>query len=28
VIIVNITFAYLAIHGADSVVSSYTTEPR
>jgi hypothetical protein len=28
VIVVNVTFAYIAIHGADRVVSSYTTEPR
>jgi hypothetical protein len=28
VIIVNLTFAYIAIHGADTVVTSYTTEPR
>lgn len=28
VIVVNIVFAYLAIHGADSIVSSYNTEAR
>jgi hypothetical protein len=28
VIVVNVVFAYVAIHGADTVVSSYTTEPR
>jgi len=28
VILVNAVFAYVAIHGADGVVSSYTTEPR
>jgi hypothetical protein len=28
VIVVNIVFAYLAIHGADSSVSSYSTEAR
>ncbi len=28
VVLVNIVFAYLAIHGADSIVSSYSTEAR
>ena len=28
VVLVNIAFAYIAIHGADPVVSSYSTEPR
>jgi hypothetical protein len=28
VIVVNVAFAYVAIHGADTVVSSYQTEPR
>ena len=28
VILVNAVFAYIAIHGADTVVSSYQTEPR
>ena len=28
VVVVNAVFAYIAIHGADTVVSSYTTEPR
>jgi hypothetical protein len=28
VILVNAVFAYLAIHGADTIVSSYQTEPR
>ncbi len=28
VIVVNMVFAYIAIHGGDKVVSSYTTEPR
>jgi hypothetical protein len=28
VILVNAVFAYVAIHGADTVVSSYQTEPR
>ena len=28
VIVVNIVFAYLAIHGADTIVSSYSTEAR
>ncbi len=28
VVVVNIVFAYLAIHGADSIVSSYSTEAR
>ena len=28
VILVNLVFAYVAIHGADTVVSSYQTEPR
>lgn len=28
VILVNAVFAYVAIHGGDQVVSSYTTEPR
>ena len=28
VIMVNVVFIYIAIHGADTVVSSYTTEPR
>jgi hypothetical protein len=28
VVLVNAVFAYLAIHGADHVVSSYRTEPR
>lgn len=28
VIVVNVVFAYVAIHGRDQVVSSYTTEPR
>jgi hypothetical protein len=28
VIVVNAVFAYVAIHGADTVVSSYQTEPR
>jgi len=28
VILVNVVFAYVAIHGADTVVSSYQTEPR
>ena len=28
VVIVNVVFAYVAISGADPVVSSYRTEPR
>jgi hypothetical protein len=28
VILVNAAFAYVAVHGADSVVASYNTEPR
>lgn len=28
VVLVNAVFAYLAIRGADHVVSSYRTEPR
>jgi hypothetical protein len=28
VILVNVVFAYIAVHGADTVVSSYQTEPR
>ena len=28
VIVVNTIFAYVAIHGADTIVSSYQTEPR
>lgn len=28
VILVNAVFAYIAIHGADTIVSSYQTEPR
>jgi uncharacterized membrane protein len=28
VILVNAIFAYLAIHGADTIVSSYSTEAR
>lgn len=28
VVVVNILFAYVAIHGHDPVVSSYNTEPR
>jgi len=28
VVLVNAAFAYIAIHGADSIVSSYSTEPR
>lgn len=28
VVLVNAAFAFIAIHGADSVVSSYSTEPR
>lgn len=28
VVVVNVAFAFIAIHGADSVVSSYSTEPR
>lgn len=28
VVLVNAFFAYVAIHGADSVVSSYKTETR
>lgn len=28
VIIVNVVFAYVAIHDGDPVVRSYTTEPR
>lgn len=28
VILVNLIFAYIAIHGSDTVVSSYQTEPR
>jgi hypothetical protein len=28
VVLVNLVFAYIAIHGADTVVRSYSTEPR
>ena len=28
VVLVNAIFAYVAIHGADSIVSSYKTEAR
>jgi hypothetical protein len=28
VVLVNAAFAYIAVHGADPVVSSYLTEPR
>ena len=28
VVVVNVLFAYLAIYGADDVVSSYNTEAR
>jgi hypothetical protein len=28
VVLVNALFAYVAVHGADDVVSSYRTEPR
>jgi hypothetical protein len=28
VVLVNAAFAFIAIHGADSVVPSYSTEPR
>ncbi len=28
VVVVNFVFAYIAIHGADSIVSSYRTEAR
>lgn len=28
VVVVNAVFAYLAVRGADPVVSSYRTEPR
>lgn len=28
VILINAAFAYIAVHGADPVVSSYSTEPR
>lgn len=28
VVLVNALFAYIAVNGADSVVSSYTTEAR
>lgn len=28
VVLVNAVFAFVAIHGADTVVSSYQTEPR
>jgi uncharacterized membrane protein len=28
VVVVNVIFAYLAVHGADSIVRSYSTEAR
>ena len=28
VVLVNVLFVYIAVTGADPVVSSYTTEPR
>jgi hypothetical protein len=28
VVVINVVFAYLAIHGGDTVVGSYTAEPR
>jgi hypothetical protein len=28
VVVVNVIFAYLAVHGADAIVGSYRTESR